>query len=221
MSNLLCIKGTEKLSHRGLLDRAGIPWFLVMLRLGLGPLILAGSEAGWSKPLLAGAIVIGVASDIFDGIIARRLGVATPELRRADSLVDLVFWLSVLAAAQHLYGFATRHLILIGLLLASEVGCQIVSITRFGRPPATHSYAAKLWGLVLTAGFAAIFLGRDNSLIGSAMLLFGLLVNLEVIAIMLLSRQQPIDVPSILVLRDRRPSSKERKNGRVVLGDRL
>ena len=216
MSNLLCLKGTEKL-----LDRAHIPWSLVMMRLGLGPLIIAGSEAGWSKPLLAGAIIIGVASDIFDGIIARRLGVATPELRRADSLVDLVFWLSVLAAAQHLFDFATRHLILIGLLLASEAGCQIVSITRFGRPPATHSYAAKLWGLVLTAGFAAIFLGRDSGLTGSAMLLFGLLVNLEVIAIMLLSKQQPIDVPSILALRERRSSPKERKHGRVVLGDRL
>lgn len=215
MSNPLCIEGTEKTLS------AGIPWLLVVVRLGLGPLIVAGSAAGWPKPLLAGAVIIGVASDIFDGIIARRLGVATPELRRADSLVDLVFWLSVLAAAQHLCAFASRHLVLIGLLLASEAGCQIVSVTLFGRMPATHSYAAKLWGLILTAGFALIFLGRDSALIGSAMLLFGLLVNLEVIAIMLLSDRQPIDVPSVLALRNRSSAQSGRERGRVMFGDRL
>src|ERR1700761_3377396 len=119
-----------------------IPWSLVALRLLLCPLILAGAWAGWNGAILALALAIGVASDIFDGLIARRLGVATPELRRADSTVDLIFWLSVLAAAQLSAGFLTRHRLLIALLLASETLCQIVSQVRFRRPPATHSYAA-------------------------------------------------------------------------------
>ena len=43
-------------------------------------------------------LVIGTLSDIFDGILARRLGVATQRLRRYDSVTDIVYYLLILAA---------------------------------------------------------------------------------------------------------------------------
>ncbi len=42
---------------------------------------------------------IGLLTDIFDGIIARKVGVSSEKLRRLDSQVDLVFWLSLGFAA--------------------------------------------------------------------------------------------------------------------------
>ena len=190
-----------------------IPWALVGLRLLLCPVILAGAWAGWNGALLAIALAAGVASDIFDGIVARRLGVATPRLRRADSTIDVLFWLSVLIAAQISAGFVTRHRAAIALLLASEALCQIVSQRRFHRPPATHTYAAKAWGLWLFAGFALVFLFRDYAPFSLAMLAFGVLVNIEVVAIMLLSPRQPIDVASVW----RMPARRSGRSGRSAM----
>ena len=197
-----------------------IPWALVALRLALGPAMLIGAWRGWSGSWLALALITGIASDIFDGIIARRLGVATPALRRADSTVDLLLWLSVLGAAQISAGFVNRHWLPIGLLLASEAACQIVSRRRFQKAPATHTYAAKAWGLVLSAGFALVLLGHENAMVSAAMLLLGLIVNAEVIAIMALSPRQPVDVASVVPLLRRPGVRPERRTGRcAMLGD--
>ena len=198
-----------------------IPWALVALRLLLCPVILAGARAGWSGSWLALAVAIGVVSDIFDGIIARRLGVATPALRRADSTVDLLFWLSVLGAAQFSAGFVSHHRLAIGLLLASEAACQIVSRKRFQKPPATHTYAAKAWGLVLSVGFILALLGHENTTVSVVMLVSGMLVNAEVVAIMALSPHQPVDVASVWPLLHRRWTSPRRSNRSAMFGDRL
>jgi len=60
---------------------------------------LALADASWAPKAIVAAMTIGLLSDIFDGIIARRLGVATPSLRRLDSQTDAAFWLAVLASA--------------------------------------------------------------------------------------------------------------------------
>ena len=61
-----------------------LPYALIATRLALGPLILFGVTQDWDATTL----------------VARRLGIATPALRQADSAADVVFWLFVLAAAQ-------------------------------------------------------------------------------------------------------------------------
>src|SRR5579883_1741307 len=74
------------------------PLSLTVFRLLLGPVMIGlalrmpGSGA-WLVVCLYAAIL----SDIFDGILARHLKVATPSLRRFDSQTDLLFWLCVLA----------------------------------------------------------------------------------------------------------------------------
>lgn len=63
-------------------------------------MILVVPILGWygHGPLLAQVILAATLSDIFDGIIARRLSVSTTNLRKADSTVDLFFWLSSMAS---------------------------------------------------------------------------------------------------------------------------
>ena len=183
-----------------------VPPALVALRVALGPLILLGVARQWSGATLVAALAAGVLSDIFDGIIARRLGTATPALRQADSAADVVFWLCVLFATDERNGgFLMRHAALLGAFLLSELICQAVSFARFRRPLATHTYAAKLWGLLLFAGFAMLLMPVRADGYADFTFAFGIAVNVEVFAIIVLSHDRPIDMPSLLtLLRQRR-----------------
>ena len=72
-----------------------VPKILLFSRLALAPIILVlayvlQTHSIWFVVIIAWAII----SDIFDGIIARKIGVATEWLRRWDSRVDSVFWIS-------------------------------------------------------------------------------------------------------------------------------
>lgn len=53
-----------------------LPWLLVLFRVTAGPAMIALAAAG-QGPACAVVLSLGVLSDIFDGIIARRLGVAS------------------------------------------------------------------------------------------------------------------------------------------------
>src|SRR5690242_14436081 len=76
---------------------ATVPWWLIRLRLVLAPLLVAGAVLKLAGPVLATGLTIAFLSDVFDGIIARRVGASTPELRVADSRADVIFYLCVLA----------------------------------------------------------------------------------------------------------------------------
>ena len=67
---------------------------LTLLRLVLAiPFIAIGITRGSGKSAAA-VLVLGFTSDVYDGIVARRFGVATAGLRRLDSGVDTVFYLA-------------------------------------------------------------------------------------------------------------------------------
>jgi CDP-diacylglycerol--glycerol-3-phosphate 3-phosphatidyltransferase len=63
-----------------------LPFALTTLRLLLGPLALVVAFCHWPRLIFLPLLVTGTLSDIFDGILARRYGVATPALRRYDSI---------------------------------------------------------------------------------------------------------------------------------------
>jgi hypothetical protein len=134
-------------------------------------------------------------------VLARRLKVARPWLRRLDSSVDVMFYLFLLAAAWRLEPVTLRAgLPAIALLVVSELACMALSLLRFGTLPATHSYAAKLSGLVLFSMFLGVLCfgwGSDAIWLTG---LAGLTTNAEILAILLLSRAPPVDVPSVLHL---------------------
>lgn len=175
-----------------------IPLSLTLLRLLLGPgiVVLAFVHApGW---VLGVAVIVGILSDIFDGILARRLGVATAALRRLDSTVDVVFFVGVLGAIA-----VARPAILgdwkwgIGLLLGLEALAQVVSLAKFRRPAGTHARSAKGWGLLLCASCTAILAWGWTGWLLSATIVVGALAYLESISIILILPHSAIDVPSL------------------------
>lgn len=192
--------------------RVLVPLSLTGGRVALAAAVVAVAHTTRSGPAFVACLVLGVLSDIFDGVLARRLGVSSPALRRFDSAADVAFYLAVLWAV-----WAARPEVVadyawgVGLLLALEAACQAVSLARSGRPPATHAYSAKLWGLLLFACFAAVLgFGAARGWM-EAMIAVGCLADLEVIAIMLLAPPPAVDVPSVFhALRLRRARAAAR-----------
>ena len=53
----------------------------------------------YPRPMLFGVcLILAFLSDVFDGILARRLNVATPGLRRLDSIADSTFYVAALSS---------------------------------------------------------------------------------------------------------------------------
>jgi phosphatidylglycerophosphate synthase len=156
---------------------------------------------------LAGASPIGMAcclgagflSDVYDGVLARRLGVATPALRRLDSAADVVFYAGVIVAAA-----VTRPALMAANAwgLAGVLGLELlgvaVSFARFGRPPGTHAYSAKAWGVVLFATAVAVLCFGGGEWMLRVTIAFGIVAEVEVLGILMISREAPIDVRSVV-----------------------
>jgi CDP-diacylglycerol--glycerol-3-phosphate 3-phosphatidyltransferase len=102
-------------------------------------------------------LVIAVLSDIFDGVIARRVGVADERLRRMDSQTDILFWVSAFIAAWLIHpGIVMAHGFEISLLIGFEIVLYLVSWARFGKGSSTHAYSAKAYGLGLLVGMIVL-----------------------------------------------------------------
>jgi phosphatidylglycerophosphate synthase len=79
------------------------PIALTGLRVLLAPIIIWMAYRWPYGPAFVVCLSAGFLSDVFDGILARRLGVATATLRRLDSAADVVFYLAVFWSAWVVY----------------------------------------------------------------------------------------------------------------------
>ena len=189
-----------------------LPLSLTLSRIVLAPVLIAlacTTLPGWT---LGAICVIAFLTDLFDGILARRWGVATPQLRRLDVIADVIFYLAMLAAfclrrPDVIYDYGWYFL----GFLAAEVACQAISLRRFRQSSATHTYLNKFWAVVLCIVCTLILMGSDASVIMPITLLIGLVGYLEVMLMLLLAGDPPIDVPTLwhLLKRQRRVASQK------------
>ena len=135
------------------------PQLLILFRLLLGPIMifLTHNFGNLIKFELVFMILLGLLSDIFDGIIARKLGTSSENLRRLDSQVDVVFWLCVGICAwilhpEIIYDF--RYPIF--LVVIMEALTYVFSFIKFRKETCTHALLSKLWGISLFATFVSI-----------------------------------------------------------------
>jgi phosphatidylglycerophosphate synthase len=77
-----------------------IPITLIFARLAIGLIIIWMSAIQVNHYSVYAVILlsIGLLTDIFDGIIARKLNISTQTLRRLDSTIDQVFFISFAVA---------------------------------------------------------------------------------------------------------------------------
>jgi CDP-diacylglycerol--glycerol-3-phosphate 3-phosphatidyltransferase len=183
-----------------------LPFALTTLRLLLGPIALACALAGVTRFVYLPILITGTLSDILDGILARKFGVATPALRRYDSITDIIYHLFTLVVAWILCrAVIAGNLWLIALMLLSEAGCILICLIRFRKFPATHSYLAKCYALCLLGCLIALLVFNAGSWAIITVAVVALVTNSEIIAIHLLMNFPPVDVPSIFALPKKSP----------------
>jgi CDP-diacylglycerol--glycerol-3-phosphate 3-phosphatidyltransferase len=181
-----------------------IPVGLTLLRAALGPVML---WLAFSRPVataMGACLLVALLSDIFDGVIARRLGVATEGVRRLDSIADSIFYVSALAGAWHLYPQAlTERIVPLVALIGLELVRYAYDLRKFGREASYHMWSSKAWGLALFAGFFSLLaLGVDGIAVDLA-IYAGVVCDLEGLGISVVLRRSRCDVPSLVhALRD-------------------
>jgi CDP-diacylglycerol--glycerol-3-phosphate 3-phosphatidyltransferase len=164
-----------------------IPWMMAGMRVALGPVMIIGERARWNAVALAGLVVMGLLSDIFDGVLARRWKCDTVAVRLFDSMADIVFYAGCAIALwmRHpsvMRGLAVPILCVVGL----EASGLAVALIKFGKLPSYHSYIAKTWGLVLASALVAAFVTQHPAGWIAAAVALGVLSNLEGIAMSLI-----------------------------------
>lgn len=176
-----------------------VPYILIAIRFLLSPIIISLSylDGSESRFIILTLMYLGLFTDIFDGIIARKAGVSSEKLRRLDSQVDLVFWLSLGFAAYFLNPILIkdewRNILLIFVM---ETLCYIISWLKFGKETCTHAWLSKLWGLSLLLAFTFLIGFQQIGWAFYLTIALGFISHLDVILIILILPKWTYDVPS-------------------------
>jgi phosphatidylglycerophosphate synthase len=174
-----------------------IPSLLVGIRFAIAPLLLLDAIDCQINVWFILGYVIAVLSDIFDGVIARRLGVNTVQLRQADSWADICLYVCVAISAWLVY---PEVIIAFRVPLLMAVTAQLtlftVSLLKFQKFPSFHTYTAKLWGLALLAATVGLFGFEQANLLWLAIALC-LINSLEEIVMTLILPEWQCDVLSL------------------------
>lgn len=176
-----------------------IPQLLILFRFLLAPIILglAFFIGETSKPVILILMYLGLLSDIFDGIIARKQNISSASLRRMDSQVDMVFWLSLGFATWILFPqLISDNSFSISVILTMEVACYLISFVKFKKETCTHAFLSKMWGLSLLAAFTSLIGFNHAGFPFYLAIILGLISHLDRILITLILPKWTHDVPS-------------------------
>lgn len=176
-----------------------IPYLLIATRFLFAPIIffLAYLKDEETRFVILTLMFVGLLTDIFDGIIARKVGVSSEKLRRLDSQVDLVFWLSLGFAAYFINPEVIKnHWQSIALIFIMEALCYIISIIKFKKETCTHAWLSKMWGLSLLIAFTYSIGFQQAGWAFYLAIILGIVSHIDVILIILILPKWQYDVPS-------------------------
>ncbi|RXM41167.1 CDP-alcohol phosphatidyltransferase [Chryseobacterium sp. CH21] len=180
--------------------KSKIPSILIFSRLIIGFIIISLSLVKIEnyQTIIVILLSIGLLTDIFDGIIARYLNVSTQKLRRLDSTVDQIFFISVGVAVYIMCPeFFEANVLKIIILVGAEALIYLVSFLKFRKEVATHSIGAKIWTLLLFGTLIQVILQCQSVILFNLCFWVGLLTRAEIIAILFILKTWTNDVPSV------------------------
>lgn len=172
-----------------------LPWLLIGVRLLFAPVIIVAALMGWRGSTLFAIAAVAMLSDLFDGVIARKLRLDTERIRQVDSRVDTVFYFA--AGAALLYRFPNvwhQYEFWIVALAIVELGRMAFEWRKFGRAAAYHMWSAKAWGLAMLLGFGEVTLKGHAGALFILALALGFVANIEGLAASILFREWHYDV---------------------------
>jgi phosphatidylglycerophosphate synthase len=169
-----------------------IPWFLVLSRAAIAPYLLWDALDHQTGIAFVLAYSFAFFSDIFDGIIARRLQMSTASLRVADSIADTLLYLIIAVCTWLTHpevAMACRVPLL--LTIAGMVLWMAVNMVKYGKFASYHTYSAKFWGLSLFAATIGIYTSWQSELLLSLACYAGLVnIGEEILMTMILPTWQ-------------------------------
>jgi phosphatidylglycerophosphate synthase len=176
-----------------------VPILLTGLRALLAPVVVLLSLFAPLPQAFAVCLVAAFLSDIFDGVLARNLGIATANLRRLDSVADTLFYAACVFAAWHLYPAAiTQHvgsLMVLGILEVMRYGLDFL---KFRREASYHMWSSKVWGVALFAGFFGLLALGSSGLAVACAIYVGIIADIEGLLISLVLPRWQADVPTLV-----------------------
>lgn len=176
-----------------------LPQILILSRFLSAPIIIASAYfmGESSKILIIALMYIGLLTDIFDGIIARKQNISTEKLRRLDSQTDLIFWLSIAAATWILRADILKDKLTgIWIILIMEALCYLISLIKFKKETCTHAITSKIWGITLIIAFTNLIGFNEAGFTFYLTIIVGLISHLDVILIILILPGWKHDIPS-------------------------
>ena len=138
-------------------------------------------------------------SDVFDGIIARRLEIVTETLREYDGWVDTWFycWIAISVWFTHADIVLAFRLPLL-LVFSTQVLAWIIDWVKYRRFSNYHAYSSKTWGVTLFVACIALFgFGYAGATLWLTIIV-GIMSHMEEIAMTLTLPRWTYDVPSIV-----------------------
>lgn len=166
--------------------------------MGVSTLLLSILQINYYNVIAILLFTTGLLTDIFDGIIARRLNVSSEKLRRLDSSIDQVFFISItMATYLQCKAFFYNNYLMLAILLGTEALTYIVSFIKFKKEVATHAISSKIWTLILFATLIHIMVNCRAPVLFQWCFYVGMISRLEIVAILLLLRKWTNDVPSV------------------------
>ena len=176
-----------------------IPKVLILFRLLLAPIILslAYFTGEKSKLYIIIFMYLGLISDIFDGIIARKTNSSTVNLRRMDSQTDMIFWLSIGLSTWLLYPkLISANAYVIWTIIFLEITCYLISILKFKKESAHHNFLSKLWGISLLISFTSLIGFNYAGIAFQITIFFGMISHIDRILITLILPKWTSDIPT-------------------------
>jgi len=176
-----------------------IPIALMYSRFVLGFVIifLAWYQPDEYRSIIVAIMIWAILSDIFDGIIARRLNISTQRLRRLDSSIDQVFWICTLVGTFIMCRtFFETNYAQFFIILSLEGITYLISFLRFRKEVATHAILSKFWTLTILGTLIQVVLSCSSVMIFNVCFYFGILTRIEIMAILLILKEWTNDVPS-------------------------
>ena len=181
-----------------------VPNALSVFRIVAVPVLLV---LAWQGALAAFLVLfaIGLASDVLDGVLARRLGQVTEFGAKLDQWGDFALWLSLPVAAWWLWPeIIRREAPYIVTALVCMVTPTAIAFLKYRAVPGYHTWSVK-FGSVAMGVSAALLLLFDVAWPFRAAALFQILCAIDELGITALLADVHHDVPSVFhALRMRR-----------------
>jgi len=179
-----------------------LPIRLIQLRFALAlitPLIALINDGLVARITIVVLIVIGVLSDIFDGVIARKLNVVTDKLRKWDSNVDVLFVLGLLVTSFLINTQMIAYLPEILVILTLELLTFGAYWLKFKKQPSNHSYLTKAFGVILFVNFC-MMIGWANFSLLKVLMVVSICSYVDGFAILLRLKEWKVDNKSVFHL---------------------